>query len=65
MPAAIDPRRLAELRDAGREIELIDVRTPAEFREVHVEFARNVPLTELAPRRLSPATAARRGSRCT
>lgn len=52
MPATIDPRRLAELRDTGRDIELIDVRTPAEFREVHVEFARSLPLTELAPEAL-------------
>lgn len=28
-------------------VELIDVRTPAEFREVHVPFARNIPLSEL------------------
>jgi rhodanese-related sulfurtransferase len=28
---------------------LIDVRTPVEFREVHVEFARNVPLDRLDP----------------
>jgi rhodanese-related sulfurtransferase len=28
---------------------LIDVRTPAEFREVHVETARNLPLDQLVP----------------
>jgi rhodanese-related sulfurtransferase len=31
------------------EIELIDVRTPAEFRHVHAEPARNVPLDRLDP----------------
>lgn len=34
---------------SGEEIELIDVRTPAEFREVHVEGARNIPLIGLRP----------------
>ena len=45
----ITPRRLEELRNAGQPIDLIDVRTPAEFREVHVPFARNVPLDRLDP----------------
>src|SRR5262249_28515576 len=35
----ISPQRLAELCKAGR-IDLIDVRTPVEFREGHVEHAR-------------------------
>ncbi|MBS0261125.1 MAG: rhodanese-like domain-containing protein [Planctomycetes bacterium] len=43
------PKQLAELVQAGRKIDLIDVRTPVEFREVHVEFARNVPLDQLNP----------------
>jgi rhodanese-related sulfurtransferase len=29
--------------------EVIDVRTPAEFREVHLEFAKNIPLHQLDP----------------
>jgi rhodanese-related sulfurtransferase len=45
----ITPRRLAELRECGESIKLIDVRTPAEFGEVHVDFARNVPLDSLDP----------------
>jgi rhodanese-related sulfurtransferase len=45
----IHPNRLTDLMAAGRPIHLIDVRTPAEFREVHVEFARNVPLDRLDP----------------
>ena len=32
---------------AGQVVELIDVRTPVEFREVHVPFARNVPFNQL------------------
>jgi rhodanese-related sulfurtransferase len=44
----ISPRRLAELCRLGQ-IDLLDVRTPAEFREVHVEQARNVPLDRLDP----------------
>lgn len=44
----ITPARLAEL-SKGKPVELIDVRTPAEFGEVHVSFARNVPLDQLDP----------------
>lgn len=40
-------RKLAELCNEGKKIDLIDVRTPVEFREVHVEIARNVPLDRL------------------
>ena len=43
------PRQLAELCQAGRKIDLIDVRSPVEFREVHLEVARNVPLDRLDP----------------
>jgi rhodanese-related sulfurtransferase len=44
---AISPQTLAELCKEGKKIDLIDVRTPVEYREVHVEFARNVPLDQL------------------
>jgi rhodanese-related sulfurtransferase len=44
----ISPKCLAELCRSGK-IDLIDVRTPVEFREVHVERARNVPLDRLNP----------------
>ena len=43
----IAPQQLAELAQEGKSIDLIDVRTPAEFQEVHVTFARNVPLDRL------------------
>ena len=46
---SISPRELFALRTAGRPLNLIDVRTPSEFREVHVESARNVPLDALEP----------------
>lgn len=47
----ITPARLAELAKVGP-VALIDVRTPAEFEEVHVAFARNVPLDRLDPKAL-------------
>ena len=43
----ITPQELAELCKDGKKIDLIDVRTPVEYREVHVEIARNVPLDQL------------------
>ncbi|MDX1968464.1 MAG: rhodanese-like domain-containing protein [Planctomycetaceae bacterium] len=56
----ISPRQLADLAQSGTPVDLIDVRTPVEFREVHVDFARNVPLDQLDPATL---TAGRNGSR--
>ncbi len=49
MTATISPKKLAELRSTGQPTDLIDVRTPVEFREIHVDFARNVPLDRLDP----------------
>lgn len=43
----ISASSLAELHRNGATIELIDVRTPREFEEVHVEFARSLPLEHL------------------
>ncbi len=40
----ITPKQLHELVESGGNIELVDVRTPAEFREAHVAFAWNLPL---------------------
>lgn len=48
----VTPQALADLRKGDRPINLIDVRTPVEYREIHVEFARNVPLQDLDPARL-------------
>jgi rhodanese-related sulfurtransferase len=49
MVASISPAQLAELRRTSGKVTLIDVRTPAEYGEVHVDFARNVPLDRLSP----------------
>jgi rhodanese-related sulfurtransferase len=57
MTAIITPHELHDRVLRGDSIELIDVRTPAEFREVHVAFARNFPLDRLDP----VALAARKG----
>jgi rhodanese-related sulfurtransferase len=47
MVAMISPSTLADLRRKGDKVTLIDVRTPAEFGEVHVDFAHNIPLERL------------------
>ena len=49
----ISPQQLYELRANGKEINLIDVRTPAEFRAGHAVGARLVPLDELDPQDLT------------
>lgn len=43
--------RLGEMQKQG-EVDLIDVRTPAEYGEVHADGARNVPLDVLNPRQV-------------
>ena len=53
--STITPRQLAELCQSGKCIELIDVRTPVEFREVHLTAARNVPLDQLDPEQVQHA----------
>ena len=51
----INPKELAARKESGEACELIDVRTPVEFREVHVTFARNEPLDRLEPTALMNA----------
>ncbi len=46
----ITPVGLEALRRRGDPVELIDVRTPVEYRQVHAEFARSIPLDRLDPR---------------
>ena len=53
--AVIKPHEVAELTKRGQEIDLIDVRTPVEFREVHVACAKNFPLDKLDPAALMQA----------
>ena len=43
------PQELNDHHRNGEPLDLIDVRTPMEFEEVHVDFARNVPLDQLDP----------------
>ena len=45
----ISPQELSKSMRGADGIELIDVRTPVEFHEVHVRGARNVPLDRLSP----------------
>lgn len=47
--ATISPRELQDRIQTGEKVELIDVRTPAEYREVHVTIAKNAPLENLNP----------------
>jgi len=47
--ATIEPYELAERCNMSTPLDLIDVRTPMEFREVHLQVARNVPLDQLDP----------------
>lgn len=57
--ATISPQRLFDLHQTGHDVELVDVRTPAEFREVRVPFARNVPSDRLSAESLTSGDAAR------
>ena len=43
---SISVHELAKLKEKS-EIDVVDVRTPAEFREIHADVARNVPLDTL------------------
>ncbi len=45
----VTPNELHELIASGQPVQLIDVRTPVEFREVHAVGARSVPLDRLDP----------------
>jgi rhodanese-related sulfurtransferase len=46
----ITPKEVEDLRRLGRHVDLIDVRTPVEYREIHAEAARSIPLDRLDPR---------------
>ncbi len=51
MTATVSPNELAARLEAGGAI-LLDVRTPAEFEEIHIPQATSVPLDRLDPSRL-------------
>jgi hypothetical protein len=46
---SITPRELYERISQGLSINLIDVRTPVEFQEIHADIAKNIPLDRLTP----------------
>lgn len=56
----IQVRQLAEKQRQGT-VDLIDVRTPVEFREVHVEGAQNFPLDTLDPKQIEGSRNGRSG----
>ncbi len=45
----ISPKTLFDLKQSGQKIQLVDVRTPVEYREIHAEGAELVPLDRLNP----------------
>jgi rhodanese-related sulfurtransferase len=45
----IAPKELHDLQRQSARVDLIDVRTPVEFREIHATRARNTPLDSLDP----------------
>jgi len=46
---SINPQQVAELAKRSGTIDLIDVRTPAEYARVHAQGARSIPLDDLTP----------------
>jgi rhodanese-related sulfurtransferase len=55
-PQTVTPIELQRMIDRGEPVQLIDVRTPAEFRELHALGARCVPLDRLDPAAFGPGT---------
>jgi len=53
---SVSPQQVVELRQQAAPLDILDVRTPAEYAAVHVEGSRSVPLDRLYP----PAEAAAR-----
>jgi rhodanese-related sulfurtransferase len=51
----ISASEFANLVLSGQQLDLIDVRTPVEFRALHVTIARNVPLDRLDPNEIEAA----------
>jgi len=47
--STITPRDLHQLLADKKQVELIDVRTPVEYREVHVPTAQSIPLDKVDP----------------
>ena len=51
----INPAEVSEAAKSGKAPEIIDVRTPAEFAEIHAEGARLIPLDRLDPKEVLAA----------
>jgi len=51
LPPAIQGPELAQLQRDGRDVRLIDVRSPAEYASVHIPGSYNVPLDQLGEHR--------------
>jgi len=62
MVDTITPAVLSELRRRGESLDLVDVRTPAEFGEAHVDGARNIPLDRLDAKAIAAERAGRPGT---
>ena len=60
----IEPRALSTRLEAGEPIQLIDVRTPEEFAEGHLEGAANIPLDTFDPAALPDTDGAQRVLYC-
>jgi rhodanese-related sulfurtransferase len=56
---SITPTELHRRIESGEKVDVIDVRTPVEFNEIHASVARNVPLESLKP---NEVMAARKGN---
>jgi len=54
-PHCISASEFKRLVQTGKKIDLIDVRTEIEFREVHIEVARNEPLDRIDPQEIQAA----------
>ena len=57
----ISPQELQRQREAGRVVDLLDVRTPVEYAEIHVEGARSLPLDRLDPQAIASERQHRNG----
>ncbi len=51
-PTTISPQELAALREQNPNLPVVDVRTPAEYQEMHASFAQLKPLDSLKPEQL-------------
>lgn len=51
LPPAVQGPELEQLRREGRDVRIVDVRSPAEYAAVHIPGSYNVPLDQLAEHR--------------